>query len=133
LAADRLADRAVQPAAALKHEPPVPLGRHVDRKPDRIGLPVYARSALEAAGNMAVRRQRDFCARPRRDGAVRVETRFVDREILGTFGPARERGTGALLAALRLGRRVGGKRRNRNPGHRHESNRHRPTPFVPMR
>jgi hypothetical protein len=56
LCTGRLADRTVQPTTALEHETPVPFRRHVDREPDRVFLASDARSALELAGDVAVRR-----------------------------------------------------------------------------
>src|SRR5688572_21732598 len=49
LSSNGLADGAVQPPAALEHEPPIPVGRHVDCETDRVLLAVDACSALKAA------------------------------------------------------------------------------------
>ena len=132
---DRLADRAVQPTAALEHEPAVPFGRHVDRETYRVFLAVDARSALEATGDVAVRRQRHLGARPSSDRAIRIETRLGDRQILGAGGPAGERSTGSLLRpGLRLGRRVHGERRNRESSYCNELHcRHRLTRSSQLR
>jgi hypothetical protein len=52
-------------------------------------LAVDARSALEAARDVAVRRQRHLGTGPACHGTIRIEARLVDREILGAGGPSR--------------------------------------------
>src|SRR5690606_3689109 len=98
LSADRLLQSAVEAAAALEQETAVPVVRHVDREADRVVAAVDARAVLEAADDMAMRRQG-----PRRGraaaahGSIGGVRCFRDLEIVGTVGPFAERVARRLL------------------------------------